>query len=388
MIPQFDSQGHLPTGLHTCSGNEFIERFCAGERKHFTKPISDILDFAKDRNALYVFVGGSFVTKENSPNDIDCVLVFKEDKYIPHNTEKISIRGLKIDVLFASLESRNTVDTYLKLFSSGRYGMESIGVIQIDLYDRNQRWEIMHEPDEGTMEIVKRAYNDRALIDINERMGILVTIHGLFSRGEWNQEIAHISSNQGWIFAPFVYEKNKPDLLFSEGTRNKVVEQFRHWIYDIQRRYDNNSISIIAHSFGTFVVAKYLAGFDEKEYPPVSFNSLILTGSILNVKFDWEKYRGHSVGSVYNMIAPKDEWVKFMPDTDLKRYIGMDPLFGSAGLNGFENQCSIVTQSTNEIFTHTNTIKRDIIETKWMPFLNANRWSLSMEASLKRQKKL
>jgi hypothetical protein len=378
-LPDFGQNGRLPSGIHICSGIEFIERFCSTEnRKQFTKPISDILDFAKDRYAIQVFVGGSFISDKEKPNDIDCVMVFPEDKYIPSQTEKVSIAGLRFDILYASMESRNLVDSYLKLFASGRFTNENIGVVQIDLNDLNDKWEIKHQPDEESFEIIKRVYNDRSLIDINEKSGILVSIHGLLSNAEWNMDIAPISSSQGWIFAPYIYETNKPDLLFRKGKRAKVVDDFREWVYDIQQRYDRN-VSIIAHSFGTYIIAAYLTGFDEGECPPVCFNSIILTGSILDTDFDWEKYRGLSVGSVYNMIAPNDEFVNFMPETELKKYIGMSLLFGKAGIDGFSSNTSMLTQSRNAISSHTNTIKRDIIETKWMPFLNANKNAMEME---------
>jgi hypothetical protein len=378
-IPDFDQNGKLPSGLHICSGQDFIDRFCSSEtRRQFIKPISDILDFAKDKYAIQVFVGGSFISDKESPNDIDCVMVFKEDKYIPSYTEKVSIAGLRFDILYASMESRNLIDSYIKLFSSNRQETDSVGVIQIDLYDRNERWEIKHQPDEESLEIIKRVYNDRSLIDINEKTGILVTIHGLSGRAEWNMDIAPISSSQGWIFAPYIYETNKPDLLFNKNKRAKVVDDFREWIYNIQTKYQNN-VSIIAHSFGTFIMAAYLTGFDESECPPVCFNSIIMTGSILKTDFDWEKYRGLSVGCVYNMIAPNDEYVKYMPETELKKYIGMSPLFGKAGVEGFLSKTPMLTQSKNTIFTHSNTIKRDIIETKWMPFLNANTNAMQIE---------
>lgn len=372
-IPNFTSEGKLPTGLHICSGEKFINRFCSSvNRKQFEKPISDILDFAKDRGAVEIFVGGSFVSANEFPKDIDCVMVFNEDRYIPSKTEHVSIAGLKFDVLYASLESRNLIDSYLKLFSTCRYGSTNIGIIQIDLYARNQRWEIRHQPDENSFEIIKRVYNDRSLIDLNEREGVIVSIHGLLSRAEWNKEIAPIASSEGWIVAPFIYDTNKPDLLFVNGKRNKVVDDFREWIYDLSKKYEHN-ISIIAHSFGTYIIGAYLEGFEEKEFPPVSFDSIVLTGSILNSNFDWEKHRGRSVGRIYNNIAPNDEFVKYMPKNDWKKRIGMSPLFGQAGVDGFNQVTDMVTQSTNPIFSHTNTIRRDIIESKWMPFIKANK---------------
>ena len=102
------------------------------------------MDFAKNRYAIHIFVGGSFITDNNKPNDIDCVMVFLKDKYIPPYTERVSIAGLRFDILYASLESRNIIDSYLSLFSSGRNGEEDLGIIQIDLYEKNETWEIKH----------------------------------------------------------------------------------------------------------------------------------------------------------------------------------------------------------------------------------------------------
>lgn len=374
----FTSEGKLPKGIHVYSGDEFLEKFCSGDlKKRFIKPVSDILDFAKDRGAVEVFVGGSFVTANKNPKDFDCVIVFHKDQYIPNNTEVVSIKGLKFDILFTSLENPKTIDAYIKLFSICRYGSTDIGVVQIDLYGKNKPWQIKHEPSEEDFEIIKRTYNDR-VINLEEKRGILVTVHGLLSRAEWNSEIAPIASSQNWIFAPYTYDTNNPDLLFNPSKRKEVLEKFREWIYDLQSRFQED-ISIIAHSYGTFIIGSYLSGFDAEECPPVTFNSIILTGSILNENFDWEKFRGLSVGSVYNSIAPEDEFVKFMPSTSLKKFIGMSADFGKAGVKGFSNETTMLTQSTNKIFTHTNTIKRDIIEKKWMPFLNANKNSLRIE---------
>ncbi len=64
-IPAYNNQGHLPKGIHRCSGEEFLERFCEGDdnRVGFYKAITDIFDFSKERRAKYIFVGGSFISR-------------------------------------------------------------------------------------------------------------------------------------------------------------------------------------------------------------------------------------------------------------------------------------------------------------------------------------
>jgi hypothetical protein len=144
-IPDFTTKGYLPSGIHACSGKEFIETFCkSDDRKKYLKPVTDIFDFAMSKNATHLFIGGSFITKNENPSDFDCVMVFQEDKYIPPQTEHVSITGLRFDILYASLESPTIIDSYIKLFTTSRFGSLDIGVIQVDLYQNNEHWQIIH----------------------------------------------------------------------------------------------------------------------------------------------------------------------------------------------------------------------------------------------------
>lgn len=366
-LPNFNNEGVLPKGIHICSGQEFLNKFCSfsEERKSFEKPIADILDYSKLQNARYLFVGGSFVTGKEKPSDLDIVIVFSKSDYIPQRSERLAIEGRKLDVMFCSEDDPKLVDAFLVLLSDGRNGRNS-GIVQIDLYDNKLEWQIRHYPDDETYEIVKRVYINRSFIDLNEPVGVLVSIHGLLSNGSWNSEIAPIASSQGWTFAPFNYGITAPDILLRDGKRQEVVDKFRDWILGIKENYEGE-ISVIAHSFGTYILGAYMDGFD---VPPVQFNSVILTGSILTRDFDWNDARAIKVCRVLNEVAPNDQWVTWMPN---RNWLGKDKLFGSSGVDGFAQKSEILTESINNIFTHNNVIRRDVITKKWMPFLNANK---------------
>ncbi|WP_343304407.1 hypothetical protein AAHN97_22770 [Chitinophaga niabensis] len=354
-IPAFTAEGKLPEGLHICTTEAFITRFCIGEtREKYITRIHEIFSYAKRAEAAALFIGGSFITDNQNPDDLDCIIVFREDKYIPRNTEKLLIKGLKFDILFASLEAPEVIDSYIKLFSNSKRGGQNVGVIQVDLYSQNEVWEPRYVPDAKEFEIIQRSYNDRSVVDLKEKKGILVTIHGLLSRAEWNSDVVLIASSQDWIVAPYFYDTNSPGLLILPEKRAETLERFRMWIYDLKQRHQEE-ISVIAYPYGTFLLGSYLKGFTtEEEGTPVTFNSIILTGSILNENFDWEKYRGLSVGSVYNTMASKDEWVKLMPPSNLKKYLGMSNDFGQSGINGFTKYTPILTQRNYEILNHTN----------------------------------
>lgn len=97
-----------------------------------------------------------------------------------------------------------------------------------------------------------------------------------------------------------------------------------------------------------------------------------MTGSIINKNFNWNKHRGVKVARVLNEIAPNDQYVTFMPNNWFKVF-KKNELMGSSGVEGFSIESDILTQTTSTIFTHNNVIKRDVIEAKWMPYLNVNK---------------
>ena len=152
------------------------------------------------------------------------------------------------------------------------------------------------------------------------------------------------------------------------------MDAFRHWLFELQYQYcsTGTQISVVAHSFGTYLVGAYLDGFEKTT--PVPFNSVILTGSILNEKFDWGGCAGGKVARIRNEIAPNDQWVKWMPDTP-SAWVGLDPLFGKAGTQGFSDTTEILVQHSNKIFDHNNVIEKDFITSQWMPYLNSNRYA-------------
>ncbi|MDK2604793.1 hypothetical protein QO227_21290 [Vibrio vulnificus] len=381
-IPAFESNGLLSKGIHKCSGQEFLERFCEGDdvRTLYYKAITDIFDFARDRNAKYVFVGGSFVSNVKEPSDFDAVIVFEKKEYIPRNSERLVIEGQRIDIMFCSEDEPKIVDSFVHLFSRGVYGQEK-GIVQVDLLGGTENWEIRHYPDDEDYEIVKRAYCHRDIIDLNKPEGVLVTIHGLNTTAGWNSDVMPAFSSKGWIVAPFDYGFQTPEVLLSDGGRKDILNKFRDWIYDIDRTY-NAPISVIAHSFGTYIIGKYLDGFQDTS--PVSFESIVLTGSILNESFDWDSCH-EKVGRVRNEMAPNDQWVKWMPS---KSWLGLDPLFGKAGINGFTSTSRILTQHSNTIFDHNNMIKKDVINQMWLPYIQSNKAVLMREliAKLKAEK--
>ena len=150
------------------------------------------------------------------------------------------------------------------------------------------------------------------------------------------------------------------------------MEQFREWIYAIREKYQPEQMSVVTHSFGTYIVTKYIEGFRQEEFLPIEIESLVLTGGIISQSYDWNQNIPLKVGRVLNIVAEGDDAVKYMPKTDWKKLVGMDTLFGQSGIKGFSKESERVVNRPFQILTHTNIFKDDFIEQIMLPYLNAN----------------
>lgn len=374
-LPPFAPDGFLPDGIWTASGKEFVSRFCSGEyRQSLTKAVTDIFDFALERGATRVLVGGSFVAQRDKPRDIDCAIIFEDENQIPSRVERLELETTSLDVFFCSQDQPKLLASMVALFRSNRSG-RAVGVVDVLLRSEGggRLWDTLQYPDDETLQIVQRAYFNRHLVERKTENRALITVHGIRSHGEWSAEVCHIASSNGWIVAPFSYGYTDASVFLRPSKRREIVDRFRDHIHEIVTLYDTE-VSVIAHSFGTYVVAKYLLGFD---VPPIGVDTLILTGAVLNENLDLSDFYGRA-GHILNEVAPNDSWVRFPP---LARF--QDKLFGRAGRVGFKETPSRLEQRSSDVFDHNNVIKRDVVVQRWMPRLEVNVGSWRRDAYAK-----
>ena len=81
MIPDFDDNGYLPSGIHPATLEEIAARFGQESklRQVQMQSLRWLVDLAARVGALRIVVNGSFVTDKLEPNDVDCVLLIGPD---------------------------------------------------------------------------------------------------------------------------------------------------------------------------------------------------------------------------------------------------------------------------------------------------------------------
>lgn len=191
--------------------------------------------------------------------------------------------------------------------------------------------------------------SDQPLPKANQKVDeVIFVVHGIRDVGYWTQKIARRviararkldKDNQSpdkpreRVFAmetaSYGYFAMAP-FLFASRRRQKV-----EWLMDqyaeAMANYPDAKFSCIAHSNGTYLVAKAL-----EEYAACRFKRIVFAGSVVRQSFQWNQYiTSGRVHAVLNYVATGDWVVAFFPK--LFEFFRIQDL-GSAGFDGFTGQ--------------------------------------------------
>jgi len=147
MIPKFEKGGNLPKGVHKATLDEVREIFGASSarRKWLIRNLEKIIDLAKTTGRLErVIVWGSFVSNKELPQDIDLLLIMKEDFVV----DKMDLEVKKVfdyvqgriafnaDIFWAkSSIGEETINLWLETYQMTR-DFESRGIVEVIIDDQ------------------------------------------------------------------------------------------------------------------------------------------------------------------------------------------------------------------------------------------------------------
>ena len=156
---------------------------------------------------------------------------------------------------------------------------------------------------------------------------VVVLVHGIRTRALWQNAIQSTLRKEGFVVQPTNYEYFDvlrflfPGQFFRRGIVDDVERQIRHTLAE------NNvtTCSLIAHSFGTYVVSRIL-----RERTDLEFDRIIFCGSVVPQSFRFEDYRKRFSTPLVNEVGTRDVW----PAIAEAATFG----YGSAGAYGFRAQ--------------------------------------------------
>jgi formylglycine-generating enzyme required for sulfatase activity/pimeloyl-ACP methyl ester carboxylesterase len=195
--------------------------------------------------------------------------------------------------------------------------------------------------------------------DNRDREGrpFVITMHGIKTRGTWQKDLASELSDAGFPNRAIDYDNFRALQLIYPPSRRKKIEWFREMYAQICRERGIERPSVVAHSFGTYLVARAIQIYGLK------FDRVIFCGSIVRRDFPWtEVFKKGHVRAVLNDFGGLDVWawvVKyFVSDAD------------QSGRYGFKDTAGgDMVQVYRPEFRHGDFFTQLNYDRNWIPFL-------------------
>ncbi len=192
---------------------------------------------------------------------------------------------------------------------------------------------------------------------LRQKRKVIVSVHGIESQGVWQKDLAPLISEQGWVYYPLHYGIFRGYNFIQPWQRSAKIEWFRQQYRQIRNRYHDVVPSIIAHSFGTYIVSEALDIYDG-----IRADKVILCGSIVRRDFDWAKiFRRKQATTVRNDFGRND-----FP-SGITRFFAWDT--GPSGRDGFTIKHDRLRDEEFDRYKHGSVFDYDHYERHWIPFL-------------------
>ena len=172
---------------------------------------------------------------------------------------------------------------------------------------------------------------------------IVVTLHGIRTRGQWQKQITPYLARHGLIPYHLDYGFFGVLSFMLPWTRANRVQWLRGELRDLMDRTGAKRVSLIAHSFGTWLALEVL----EAENGNIRFDRVVLTGSIVRRDFPWGAtlLRKRWAQAVRNERAEAD-WVVRAAELFARLAGPIAPRAGASGALGFDAAPDVVQQHT------------------------------------------
>jgi pimeloyl-ACP methyl ester carboxylesterase len=186
---------------------------------------------------------------------------------------------------------------------------------------------------------------------------IVISLHGIRTRGAWQKRLSPALAGNNFIPEPLDYGFFRAIQLVIPSMRDRKVKWLLEEYTAIRNRLGRPP-SIIAHSLGSYLVARLLEKYEE-----VKFDRIILCGSIVNKDYPWtEIFERKQVTRVLNDYGGKDVWAK------IAQWVVNDA--GPSGTEGFNDRAGgRVLHRFRADFRHSDFFYSLNYEKSWIPFL-------------------
>lgn len=247
-----------------------------------------------------------------------------------------------------------------------------IGITSVDELSKSQSEYFRNEgvvvveyrPDTTDWETPVHSIVARAISARTVRRGVLIPLHGIRTRAEWQRQLFHVAQRENWTCPIHRWNYGRFSLLqfLWPWSRAKKFAWFRSMfsedIEDVSAICGSNRRpSVVAHSFGSLILGSSLL-----KYNDIAVDKVILCGSLLPLDFPWrELIDSGRVGEVCNIVGGQDRWPRICS------YV--IPGTGPSGCDGFIHT-GVDIRNVRHDLNHTEFFDFRQMQTVWFPFLN------------------
>jgi hypothetical protein len=194
--------------------------------------------------------------------------------------------------------------------------------------------------------------------DAKVAQDVVVLVHGIRDFALWQASIRATLERDGFAVEPTNYGRFNlvkflaPIPFFRRWAIGEVWEQIRI----VKQRHPGARLSLIAHSFGTYVVAHLIRrNFD------LGAHRIIFCGSVVSYRFRFQDYQGRFEGDILNDVGTQDIWPALAQSVTWG--------YGSAGTYGFRRP--LVHDRWHNGAGHGYFLRPEFCTKFWVPYLKS-----------------
>jgi pimeloyl-ACP methyl ester carboxylesterase len=146
---------------------------------------------------------------------------------------------------------------------------------------------------------------DEVEVGVGSGPHVVVLVHGIRTRAAWYVEVRDALIKDGFQVELTNYGRFDlfRFLLPIPFLKKKAAAEIERDIRAVFSRHRVDTVSVIAHSFGTYIITWILRHrFD------INFGRIIFCGSVVKFRFPFQNYSMRHKGTVVNEVGTKDIW--------------------------------------------------------------------------------
>lgn len=185
-------------------------------------------------------------------------------------------------------------------------------------------------------------------------MRVVITLHGIRTRGVWQKDLIPSLARAGFVPYALDYGYFSAFELMLESRRSEKVRWFIEQYDKIRSETGESRPSIIAHSFGTRIVADAL-----EHHPEIRFDKIIFAASIVRNDFSWiQVIETRQANFVENDFGRLDIWPRIA-----KRFVSG---CGDSGTSGFSDEHLMLSQRPMPRYRHSDYFNKTHFDRFWL----------------------